>query len=267
MREDHKDDNELARAVARLADEVEPLSDAELASMARMASTRRPHSTRSPGQHPRFLAGTALVALCALATLVSVEAVPRLRDLGADSAQARAPLGVWAWDQAVPGKGTPLAVSTRAADGIPNRLQAHAHEVIALTRGDLRFSLLAAEAGQGRLCFWLHPGSGGAVDCVSRLDEDVLVHFLTRAGQSAVSTTPRALVGIARSDVARVVVIRSDGGESELPLNRWRAFRYYAQLPERAPVRLDAYGSDGRLLPRFHFGNAPLMALEALTAA
>ena len=68
-------------------------------------------------------------------------------------------------------------------------------------------------------------------------------------GRKARDTDYQAIVGVARADVARVAVVTADGRTRELPLNRWRAFRYAVEHSELLlATELRAYDADGALV-------------------
>lgn len=266
------DERALARALVRLADEIEPPSGLELAAMARTAAGVRPADVvarrRAFGRRHALVLGLAS-ALAAASAGVTIELGPRLRGVLTGTAQAQAPLGDWAWRASPPGVMTHLDRPTREAARTSGVLPGRVREVVALSRRGRRVSLLAAAAPGGAVCFALRAaGRTSPFDCLGRFDERAVVHFVAGAAEPLVSTRPRALVGIARSDVVRVVLVASDGRERELLLNPWRAFRYAGSRGE-SPLRLDAYGLNGSLVIGLRARGAPasLLAVNRLAAA
>jgi hypothetical protein len=110
--------------------------------------------------------------------------------------------------------------------------------------------LITARGADGAPCVSFITESGGArqFSCLDSADEGALVRFAASGGATIHKTDWTTLVGLARSDISRVTVMRQDGSERTLPLNRWGGFTYSADDPEAFPTTLRAYDAAGSLI-------------------
>jgi hypothetical protein len=119
-------------------------------------------------------------------------------------------------------------------------------ELTSINRGELKNELLASKNASGAPCVAQRGGDFLCLD--SRYDPYAVVVF-PWAGGSALNVVDRASVlGIARSDVARVTVSLHDGSSVDLPLGKWRTFSYVANRAASVPTVLNAYDAAGNAL-------------------
>ena len=232
------DERELEAGLERIAGAVEPLDDAALTGMARAASASGRTFARSRRQ-PLRIAVAAALAL-GVAALLPAMFSGDVRGLLTREASAQPPVGVWRWDQLVPGRSTKadarLRRSVRKLGVVPARIHRLGRPA--------RPVLLAAADRLGRVCFATRTASSlSNFKCVSLLSSGSLVVFASGS----------TVLGIARSDVERIVAARADGSEQELRLNRWRAF----EASRRGGFAwVKAYRGDGTLVERVAVGDS-----------
>lgn len=85
--------------------------------------------------------------------------------------------------------------------------------------------------------------------------EHAIVWFESSGGPRPDRLGWASVVGIVRSDVARLVAELADGSRRELSLNAWRGYGYRA-APERAARTLLAYTEGGKLVDRVELAAA-----------
>lgn len=246
------DESELQARLDELADRVPPLTRDELSAMAHAATAGADAAVRPLRRRPLRLAVAVGLAVAAAASLPAVGLRSELYDVFTKEASAQPPVGVWRWDELITGaapvadREVRLAMQRRGA--VPGRVA----RVARTTGGGHSFALLAAAGRDGGACFALKTrGPLPALECVALLDGRAIVHFSAsaRRGQPYWAV----LLGVVRSDVERVVVLRADGTEQTLPLNARRAFTYSADSRRTSFTRVSGYAGDGRLVARVAF--------------
>ena len=256
IRRKHISEHRVETALAELGDHVARLPNDVLTEMARTATASRPALDRP---RRRRAAQLPLVAAAALG-LVVLAGVPawllaNVERGGQTDVAAPTAVATWGWRDLVPGKPVAadplLDVAARESGVAPARVA----KLLAHGSGRERVTLVAA-ADAGRVCFAVRAGRFvGDFLCPRRLDPEVLIQFSV----DQVGRGPRAgvrLLGVARSDVGRVVLTLSDGTATTLALNRWRAFAYSSR-PRSAPPRLlTVFGRGGALLTRIAFSGS-----------
>src|SRR5215210_4816845 len=167
--------------------------------------------------HKRRRNSALFAAGVVLAVCLALVAPSFMRD-------ASAGMGKWSW-ATVPGD-----------DVIPdeNMIQAARHSRERIDEGTIRALSFSSAPGNNQ-AIYAGAGLGGAVCLSARmsqtitsfncLDENAASHavvFYSEFGGDRSDVVRHALiVGIARSDVARLTVARRDGTEVQLPLGRW----------------------------------------------
>jgi hypothetical protein len=117
--------------------------------------------------------------------------------------------------------------------------------------GGLGMRLITARALGGQPCIALVTSTGGArsFDCLSsQSGGGALVRYVADGGTTIGNVEWVSLVGLARSDVARVTLVTQSGAEQTLNLNRWRGFTYSADSKGAFPASLRAYDAEGSLI-------------------
>ena len=259
-------DERVEAALAELAGCAPRLPDAVLGDMTRVATSmpvalppaRRPRSrlAQLPAVAAAAVAATAFAALPAW--LVLRDGPP-----GGASPVVEAGAGTWGSSELVPGRPVAadrvLGVAMRESGVLPARLG----QVLAQGTGEERIALVAA-ADAGRVCYAVKvERSVGDFLCPRRLDSEVLIQFSV-AG--AASSRGLRLLGVARSDVTRIVLELSDGTRHALRVNRWHAFAYSAPSRSRSVRLLSAYGAGNTLLARIAFRGSSWVRLCGATA-
>ncbi|MFN2471368.1 MAG: hypothetical protein ABR583_10385 [Gaiellaceae bacterium] len=185
------------------------------------------------------------VLLAAAALVAALAAAPALAlTIGLDG---ELPAATWTWE-GVPGRATPENGLVRL---VAEKSRIDPGSVRELVRADdPAGSRLLAASRAGSVC--LAAGGRGVLGEFRCLDEllaprlvagrePALLHYESGGGDRPTRATWSTIVGVARSDVRRVVVRLADGSERELPLNAWRGFAYAGAGKERFPVALLAY--------------------------
>ncbi|MBD0330776.1 MAG: hypothetical protein ICV64_11825 [Thermoleophilia bacterium] len=181
--------------------------------------------------------------------------------------------GTWTWASGVPGRPAGAETANRIAHfsamGRNPVDERTVREVVRLRTDRGVHRLLAARARDGRVCFasvaervWGaftscfplrepfprgHPLFLPTLTTLERQSDPVIAHFRSEGGPEPRTVGWATILGVARSDVTRLVGTLADGSEVELPLNQWRAFAY-SSAPPRFPTQLVAYGERRRLL-------------------
>jgi hypothetical protein len=111
--------------------------------------------------------------------------------------------------------------------------------------------LMTARGSDGKPCVSFVTDRGGARE-FSCFDADTekgaLVRFVGDGGTTLGKVEWVSLVGLARSDVARVTLVTQGRAERELPLNGSRGFTYSADTEPEFPTNLRAYDAAGSLI-------------------
>jgi hypothetical protein len=114
-----------------------------------------------------------------------------------------------------------------------------------------RMRLITARGPGGAACFSFVTDSGVArqFSCLtSPSGGGALVRFVGDGGATLGKVEWTSMVGFARSDVARVTLVRRDGSEQELALNASRGFSYSTDTDAAFPKSLRAYDAAGSLI-------------------
>lgn len=181
-------------------------------------------------------------------TLVATIAAGIVLFAGSSSNTAQA--GTWSWGAGVPGD--PVAVNQTTATvarlgGVDAATVRQVTGASILVDGRQRtFNVLAASGPAGQTCLSL----GGtefarSFHCADEIGQQPFVENVIRGGSEQFATDWIVIVGVARSDVARVSVTLPSGATRDLPLNKWRGFAYVAGSRGDLPQTLAAYGADG----------------------
>jgi hypothetical protein len=233
-------ERDLEVRLERMVEAIEPLPDEQLVEMARAASA----STRSaPARSPRRPLRVVLAAAVALGVAALLPAVfgGDVRGLFTREASAQPPVGVWRWaGQLAPGRPVQADARVRLAVQRLGVVPARVHRVSRLGGA----TLLAAAGKSGRVCFAARTGTSfGGFTCVSLLSPEAMVLFSLAGGT--------VVLGVARTDVERVVATRADGSERELAPNSSRAF---AGAAPGGFAYVSGYRGDGTLVARLSVG-------------
>jgi len=133
-------------------------------------------------------------------------------------------------------------------------------QVVAIGPADRRFALIAARGPQNEICLSL--GGSLLANAFHCLDDTVgqraVIDYVTGGGNTPKSHDHTTVIGVARSEVARLVMTLTDGSHQGVVLNRWRAFAYAANSPEPLPAALTAYNADGAVLEHLIIGEGSL---------
>ncbi len=176
----------------------------------------------------------------------------------------------------VPGKrvqaDTLVAEMARASGVDPEEI----HEVVQAREGREAYVLLAAPRKDGEICLSQAAVTGsrffmvGDFSCaptalapVTRFADQAMLVWQSGGGERPTVQSSMAIVGLARSDVTRVVAVAPGGRQKELGLNEWRAFAYAGRSPEPFPLELRAYSESGALLASDPISTSPLCGGKA----
>jgi hypothetical protein len=187
-----------------------------------------------------------VVAVAAIAASVS------LHNAGGANVPARWMFG------GVPGVaivGDPLTALSTEQSGVSSTVR----EVIGAGQGFARLHVLASSNAAGVLCF-ASRGSGtiSAFHCLSANDSDrALIPFISEGGATATQVDYTIIAGVARSDVARIDLVFSDGTSEVVHLGAWRAFGATAS-GSQPPKALRAFDASGAELQSIDVGASPL---------
>jgi hypothetical protein len=161
-------------------------------------------------------------------------------------------LGDWTWDRPIPGRAISLGAAARAAVSLSygSVTEAGVREVVSASGPSYSISLLSAPDYEGRPCFTaIRNEIATNFDCPGEaLVEDAVVTYAIDGGPRIGVKTRAALVGVVRSDAARVTVTLAGGDERQLALNEWRAFSYFAEGAQELPTAVNVYEADGSLI-------------------
>jgi hypothetical protein len=176
-----------------------------------------------------------------------------------DSAEAAAPAASWTPGGQLPG--VPITV-TRPTASVRSGVDAavafssgvdrsSVREVVAGGPFGFGMRLMTARGSAGKPCVSFITDRGGARE-FSCFDADTekgaLVRFVGDGGTTLGKVEWVSLVGLARSDVARVTLVTQGGSERKLPLNGSRGFAYSTDVQSGFPASLRAYDAAGLLI-------------------
>lgn len=189
----------------------------------------------------------AVVALALFALSYSSPAEPR----------SEHGVGSWQWERALSGNRVAAnGLTRRSLDVSLGRGWTSVHEVAAAGSMSDRVSLLAARSHSGAVCLGVSTFAFvGEFHCVatnSAVRDEALLHFTSGGGARLGDVDRTSVVGIARSDVARVVVT-TPSGQHDLQLNSARGFAYDSAA-DGLPSSISAYGADGALIAEYAVG-------------
>lgn len=199
---------------------------------------------------------TALIAAAAVAGVWAIAA-------GGAGGTASTSTAAATWTPGGQLPGTPMGMtrpSARVASGVQAALAISSRgidpgsvrEVVAGgVFGGLGMRLLTARGLEGDPCIAMVTNTGGArsFSCLTSQDGGgALVRYVADGGTTIGNVEWVSLVGLARSDVARVTLVTQSGAEQTLTLNRWRGFTYSADSKDAFPASLRAYDPDGSLI-------------------
>jgi hypothetical protein len=201
----------------------------------------------------------ALLSIAALIVAASVGlAFTTLGQGAGKQSAAAAQQGTWTWpNAAVPGSAVARdAVLNAMVASAPNIESSTLREVAAAGEGEFHNQILAAKDSSGTTCVAQRGGTFLCLD--SRYDPYAVVVF-PRVGGSALNVVDKAsLLGIARSDVARLTLSRQDGTNIDLALDQWRSFTYAATTTGTIPTELRVYDAAGNELQTVDLSASPL---------
>ena len=234
----------------------------------------------------------ALIALAAFVVLATLAVPPALALLRSDST------GTWTWEEGVPGRKIEVPKLLREVVSLTHASQPavdpdSVRELAVAGEGRRRASILAAAGTDGTICL-AHRGGGaagsgfaGQFSCVDEeygflpswrslwpaprpldgtpapvAEKRAVIHFVSGGGPNPRTVGYTTLVGVARSDVTRVVLRRQDGSEQELELNQWRGFGYSATEEAAFPAALLAFREKKRWI-----GSEEVLAEQVLLQA
>jgi hypothetical protein len=209
-------------------------------------------------KRPRLRTGRVAVAFV-IATLLAAGPAFALRghivDLFSSASQSH-PQGAWT----LPPRSAAPPALVQQMGARANVAASSLRQVVAAGAGKDRLALVVGVGADGRL--WV--GEGGEswaaefVPLERRVARsDAIVEFLRYGGSSSDATDHAELVGFVRSDVRQVVVTRVDGTQVAVPLNEWRGFAYSSDVPTALPIKIQAFGTNDRLVDEKAVDTAP----------
>lgn len=203
-----------------------------------------------------------LVAVSALTAAAAVTGVWAIAAVGAGgTASTSTAAATWTPSGHLPG--TPVGMTrppARVASGVQAALAISRRRIDpasvreAVTGGvfgGLGMRLITARALGGEPCFSMVTDTGVArsFHCLnSRSGGGALMRYVMDGGTTIGSVEWVSLIGLARSDVARVTLVTQSGAERALNLSRWRGFTYSADSADAFPSSLRAYDADGSVI-------------------
>jgi hypothetical protein len=200
------------------------------------------------GERARKVIGWRTLAVVAGAVLIALAAFGAVQSFGSGSRALRS----WSWKTTAPGQSVAADVLSTFSSRLGNVDVGTLREVARTETGRGAYRLLAAIRPTGEACFALEaPLFSESFHCLPGLTNNgrhAIVTFSTAGGAPSGAVEHANVFGIARQDVARIVLERQNGSSAELPLNAWRAFAYDAESATALPATVRAYAADGRLL-------------------
>jgi hypothetical protein len=110
-------------------------------------------------------------------------------------------------------------------------------------------TLIVGQNSSGRPCTASAGTAVGNFNCLSDWsDKFAMLLYSTEGGSTQFVADHESLVGVARSDVAKVVLTTADGAESTLALNEAHGFSYDSSSASTLPASITAYDGDGQPL-------------------
>jgi hypothetical protein len=196
-------------------------------------------------------------ALLATAALV-LSACAGLAAFATLGQTAAAQKGSWTWSAgSIPGR--PIAPDNtldRMIAGSPGIDSSTLTEVASVGQGEFQNQLLAAKDASGTTCI---AQRGGDFLCLDGRYDPYAVVVFPWVGGSALNVVDRAtILGIARSDVARITLSLEDGTNIDLSPDKWRSFSYVSSGAASVPTELRAYDGAGQQLQTVGLTTAPL---------
>jgi hypothetical protein len=203
-----------------------------------------------------FVVVSALTAAAAVACMWAIAAVGAGGTASTSTAAA-----TWTPGGQLPG--TPVGMtrhSARVASGLQAALAisrrsidpGSVHEVVAggvFGRPGMRLMTARAFGGEPCIAMVTDRGAARSFHCLSsQSGGGALVRYVADGGTTLGKVEWVSLVGLARSDVARVTLVTQGGAEQALHLNRWRGFTYSADSKDAFPASLRAYDANGSLV-------------------
>lgn len=166
-------------------------------------------------------------------------------------------VGSWQWERALSGSRVAATSLTRRMldESLDRGGWTSLHEVAAAGSMSDRVSLLAVRSRSGDVCLGVSAFAFvGEFHCVSNsaVRDEALMHFASGGGAQLGFVDRISVVGIARSDVARVVVT-TPSGQHDLQLNSARGFAYHSAA-HGLPSSISAYGADGAVIAEYFVG-------------
>ncbi|HEX6700880.1 MAG TPA: hypothetical protein VF101_09135 [Gaiellaceae bacterium] len=196
--------------------------------------------------------------------LVAAVALAATLTLGRGNAHA-AKRALWVWKQGLPGQpiqaDAAMAAVARAGGVDSQQLR----EVARAESGDRTLTLLSGPDGSGHACFSVATtGFATQFHCGWQASTRAILARPMFGGTDPQTLNRGLVVGVARGDVARLILTRSDGTTTDLTLNFWNGFAYGGSSAGSIPVALTAYNAAGRQLDRMTFeASAPCGGLTS----
>jgi hypothetical protein len=169
--------------------------------------------------------------------------------------------GEWTWETAIPGDSMAFAAprvtnSVAAAGRVSSAVSISAAREVAIAAPIVELpgsgmTLVSAPAASGDPCFTFVSDEGATrqFTCIDGASsQDSILRFVGSGGTKIGTPAWVTVVGLVRNDVSRLTVVSNRGKETDLPLNRWRAFQLHATSLEDFPRFLRSYDADGKLI-------------------
>jgi hypothetical protein len=170
---------------------------------------------------------------------------------------AATPGASWSWGEQLPGSANLDALSFQARTILdaaarisPEVIPGSGRYVITAGPPPRDMALVAARAHDGATCLTFVTGATASeFSCLGRdIGSGALVRFVRDGGTRIGTVEWVTLVGLTRSDVARVTLVTAAGAERELSLNEWRAFGFSTASKVDFPAAVRAYAADGSVI-------------------
>jgi len=172
-----------------------------------------------------------------------------------DAPSIAPPSAAWQWPSE-PGKAILPSSSLAAFANQAGVGVASIHSVATAASG---LSLVVGTDASGRWCTAATGDNVTNFNCLtSRSDNFAILLYSVDGGATADVTDHASVVGVARPDVARVVVGTADGSQVDLQLNQWRGFSYDASTAAAVPKTITALDGGGKTIEVEQVGSTPL---------
>ena len=172
--------------------------------------------------------------------------------LAAGGSTAGASGGAWTWPEGIPGSPVmaPDAALSRSVSGSPGLVGSAVRQLLDTGSGRGRVAVYAAEGAGGTRCLAIRSEiSVGGFSCADGSWNGTAVLLYQTSGGDSPGTVDRStVIGVARNDVAFVVLTTAGGARRTLNLSKWRAFAYFAARPAAMPRQIEAYSTRGDVL-------------------